>query len=68
MEKTIWTDSVRNDEVLHGVKEERNILQTIKIRKTNCIPKHVIEGNIGGRIEVMGRRRRRRKQLHSKLK
>jgi hypothetical protein len=25
MEKVSWTDSVRNEEVLHGVKEERNI-------------------------------------------
>jgi hypothetical protein len=32
MKKTIWTDYVRN-EVLHGVKEVRNILLTIKRRK-----------------------------------
>jgi len=25
-----WTDSVRNEGMLHGVKGERNILQTIK--------------------------------------
>jgi hypothetical protein len=30
MEKMILTDRVRNEEVLHRVKEERNILQTIK--------------------------------------
>ena len=29
MEKTIWTDRLRNDGVLHTVKEERNILHTI---------------------------------------
>jgi hypothetical protein len=43
---------VRNEEMLHRVKEERNILQTIKRRKANwighilhrnCLPKHVIE-------------------------
>jgi hypothetical protein len=28
----------------------------------NCLQKHVIEGNIKGRIEVMGRRGRRRRQ------
>jgi hypothetical protein len=28
-EKISWTDRVRNEEVLQGVKEERNILQTI---------------------------------------
>jgi hypothetical protein len=32
MEKIIWTDRVRNDEVLHRVKE-RNILHTIEKRK-----------------------------------
>jgi DNA phosphorothioation-dependent restriction protein DptG len=30
MEKISWTDRVRNEEVLQGVKEERNILHTIK--------------------------------------
>jgi hypothetical protein len=29
IEKIGWTDRVRNEEVLHRVKEERNILQTI---------------------------------------
>ena len=56
MEKIIWTDRVRN-EVLHRVKEERNILHVIKRRKanwigyilrTNCILKRVIEGKIKG--------------------
>jgi hypothetical protein len=28
-----WTDHVRNDEVLHRVKEERNILHTSTIKK-----------------------------------
>jgi len=30
MEKIILTDRVRNEEVLHWVKVERNILQAIK--------------------------------------
>jgi hypothetical protein len=34
----------------------------------NCFLKHVIEGNIGGRIEVMGIRGRRHKQLLEELK
>ena len=43
--------------MLHRVKEERNILQTIKIRKAdwigyilrwNCLLQHVIEGKIQG--------------------
>jgi hypothetical protein len=59
------------------VKEQRNILQTIKRRRANwighilhgnCLLKHVIEGKIEGRIEVMGRRGRRRKQLLDDLK
>ena len=53
-----WTDRVRN-EVSHSVKDERNILQTIQRRKANrtgyilsknCLLKHVIEGNIEGRV------------------
>jgi hypothetical protein len=63
---------VRNEEVLHRVKEERNIVHTIKRRKANwighilrrnCLLKHVIEGKVEGRIEMTGRRGRRRKQL-----
>jgi len=55
MEKTSWTDHVRNEEVLHTVKEERNSLHTIKRTKANwighilcrnCLLKHVIEGKI----------------------
>jgi hypothetical protein len=33
MEKISWTDRVRNEEVLHRVNEERNILHTIKKKK-----------------------------------
>jgi len=35
--------------------------------RRNCLLKHVIEGKIEGRIEVTGRRRRRRKQLSDDL-
>jgi hypothetical protein len=77
MEKISWTDRVRNEEVLQRVKEERNILHTIKRRKANwighilrrnCLLKHVIEGKLEGRIEITGRRERRRKQLLDDLK
>jgi hypothetical protein len=53
MEKISWTDCVRNEEVLHRVKEERNTLHTIKrgkaswishILSRNCLPKHAVEG------------------------
>jgi hypothetical protein len=77
MEKISWTDRVRNEEVLHRVKEERNNLHTIKrtkanwighILRRNCLLKHVIEGKLEGRIEMTGRRGRRRKQLLDDLK
>jgi hypothetical protein len=76
-EKISWTDRVRNEEVLHRVKEERNILHIIKRRKANwighilrrnCLLKHVIEGKLKGRIDVTGRRGTRRKQLLDDLK
>jgi hypothetical protein len=35
MEKIGWTDRVKNEEVLNRVKEERNIIHTIKRRKAN---------------------------------
>jgi hypothetical protein len=68
---------MRNEEVLHRVKEERNMLHTIKRRKANwighilrrnCLLKHVIEGKLEGRIEKMGRRGRRRKLLLDDVK
>jgi len=52
MEKIGWTDHVRTEEVLQRIKEETNILQTIKrktancvdhILRRNCLLKHVIE-------------------------
>jgi hypothetical protein len=60
MEKISWNDRVRNEEVLHSVKEERNIVHTIKRRTANWIGhtlcrnsllKHVIEGKLEGKIE-----------------
>jgi hypothetical protein len=65
---------VRNEEVLHRVKEERNIVHTIIRRKViwighilrrNCLLKRVIEGKLKGRT---GRRGRRRKQRLDDLK
>jgi hypothetical protein len=58
MEKISWTDRARNEEVLHRVKDERNILHTVKRRKANwighilsrnCLLKQVIEGKLEGR-------------------
>jgi hypothetical protein len=77
MEKISWTDRVRNEEVLHRVKKERNIVHTIKRRKAdwvchilrrNCLLRHVIEGNREGSVEVTGLRGRRRMHLLDELK
>ena len=76
LEKISWNDRVKN-EVLHRVKDDRNILHAIQRRKAlcighilrrNCLLKHVIGGKIEGRIEVTGRRGGRRKQLLDDLK
>ena len=57
MEKISCTDHVRNEEVLHRVKEERNMLRTVNRMKDdwighillrNCLLKHYIEGMIKG--------------------
>ena len=56
------------EEVLHKVKDKRNILHTIKRRnanwigrilRRNCLPKHLFQEWVG----VTGRRGKRRKQL-----
>jgi hypothetical protein len=58
--KISWTDCVKNEDVVHRAKKERNTLHTIKMRKANwighilhrnCLLKHVIEG----KTEVIGR-------------
>ena len=50
-----WTDRVRNEVVIRGGKEERNIEHTVKRRKAdwigqilcrNCFLRQVTEGNI----------------------
>ena len=77
MEKISWTDHVRNEDVLHGVKEQRNILHKIRKRKANwighilrrkCLLKRGTEGKIQGGIEVTGRQGRRRRKLLDDLK
>jgi hypothetical protein len=76
MEKITWTDHVRK-EVLLRVKKQRNILHDISKRKANwighilrrnCLLRQVIEGKIKGRLEVTGRRGRRRWRLLDDLK
>ena len=59
---------MKNGEVLHGVKEDRNILYTVKQRKANlighrlrwnCFIRQVIEG----KMEEKKRRGRRHKRI-----
>ena len=58
-----WTDHVRNEEVLHRVKDETNSQHTIKTKANwighvlhrNSNLKHVIEGKIEGLIELTWR-------------
>jgi hypothetical protein len=74
MEKISWTDRVRNEEVLHRVKEERNVLHAVKWRKANWIGhilrllKYIIERKLEGGVAVTERKGRRRKQLLDGLK
>ena len=77
LEKISWTDRVKNEEVLHRVKEDRNIVHTINNRegnwighilRRNCLLIHIIEGKIETAIEVTGRQQRRHKQLLDDLK
>jgi hypothetical protein len=60
LEKYRWHGRVRN-ELLHGVKKDRNILHTIKGRKASwivhilcrkCLPQHGTEGKTDGRVKV----------------
>jgi hypothetical protein len=68
----IWTNHVRNEEVLLRCNEQMNILHEIRKRmanwighilRRNCPLKQVIEGKIKGQIEVTRRGGRIRKKL-----
>jgi hypothetical protein len=76
MQKTSWTDRLKNGKMLHTVTEERNILHEINRRKVNWIGhslrrnrllKHIIEEKIGG-VGVTARRGRRSMQLQHDFK
>jgi hypothetical protein len=77
MEKVGWTDSVRNEEVLHRLKMDGNVVCAMERRQANwigqilrrdCLLEHITEGEIGGGIEETERQTRRRKQLLGDLK
>ena len=68
---------MRNEEILHRVKEKRNILHTVKGRKAdwighilrrNCFIKHAIGGNTEEKKGVTRIRGRRCNQLLDYLK
>jgi hypothetical protein len=63
LEMISLTDCVRNEAVLHRVKEERMTNWIGHILHRNCLLKHVTEENTEGGIEVTGRYQRRLKQL-----
>jgi hypothetical protein len=54
MERIIWTDLVRNAEVLQKVKGDRNVVQKAKKKANyigqnlhgNCLIKRIIEGKM----------------------
>jgi hypothetical protein len=65
------------NEVLRRVREERNIFCIVKRSKANWVGnilcrnwflKQIIEGKVEGRMEMRGRRGRRRQQILDKLK
>jgi hypothetical protein len=68
MERISLTDLVKNEEVFHRAKGERNILRTMKRRKANWFV-HILRGKCllnhisKGKIEGTGRRGRRPKKL-----
>jgi hypothetical protein len=64
---------VRNEEVSQRFREKKNIPHTVKKGTANWIGHSlrrncIVEGKLEGRIEVMGRRGGRRKQLLDDLK
>jgi hypothetical protein len=74
MERISWTNPVKNEKVLDKIYEEKISCEQKKRKekktnwighalRKNCLLKHVIEGKVGGTIEVTGRRGRRHKQL-----
>jgi len=72
MEKISWASNTKIEEVLHRVKEERNVIHAIKRRKFNSSGhmffgtafKHVIEE----KIEGTGGQGRRSKELLDDMK
>jgi hypothetical protein len=58
MEKISWTNHVKNKEVLHRVKEERNILHTVQEMKANWTG-HILHRNTFYNMLLKDRRKDR---------
>jgi hypothetical protein len=43
MEKVMWINRVKNEELLHIFKEESNLLRTLKERTPNWIGNNLVE-------------------------
>jgi hypothetical protein len=71
MNKNIWTDRARSEEVLRGAKKgnekKEDQLGWCRLCR-NYVLKHVIEGKVRRKAIVTGRRERRHKQLLGCLK
>jgi replicative superfamily II helicase len=71
-----WTDHVRSEEILHTVKEEKNILHRVKYKANwighslhwNGIIERAIERKIEKSVDVTERRGRRCRQILNDLK
>jgi G:T/U-mismatch repair DNA glycosylase len=70
MEKIIWNDRVWNEEELHSLKDDRNILLTVNrkvtVLVTSCVGTalwYTLVNKYRGKEELSGSRWRRRKQL-----
>jgi hypothetical protein len=49
-----WTDHVKNTEILHRVKEERNILHAVK-KKEGCWIGHILRRNCLLKLVIVGK-------------
>jgi hypothetical protein len=77
MEKIIWTDHLRNEDVILRVKDQRNILHEIRkgkanwighILRRNCLLQRVIEGKIKGGDRSDRKTRKKVRKLLDDLK
>jgi hypothetical protein len=54
MNKIRWTDRVKKEELLRRIKEERNVIHTLKRRRVNWID-HILRGNCLAKNVIEGK-------------